>query len=272
MTTFLSSQHERVWQLGRRYIAGLVPADATAIASALAGQSVAANIGWLTRVATDQHTAADNSRRYRRLAVSLAQQPVGTWLEVDLPHIGLELSVPVAVKQLRLIAAGLPAGRFIQVGAEDSDQTDSVLATVLAARRAGVPIRATVQANLHRSPDDVARLTEAGVPIRLVKGGFLEPAERALPSGAETDLAFVVLAWQIMGEGTGLTLATHDPRIQSMMPPEVPVEMLLGVRSEGVSSMAAEGRQVRLFVPFGTAWFDYLAKRVSDAEKAGVTL
>jgi proline dehydrogenase len=268
MTSFRTSEHERVWLRGRRYIAGLALADATAIAASLAERSIAINLGWLTEASTDSKTAATNAGKYEELAASLAELPTRTRLEVDLPHIGL--GDPIAVQHLRQIASSLPEGRFIQVGAEDSDQTSMVLDTVVAAHMDGVPIRATIQANLRRSPADVSRLTAAGVPIRLVKGGFPEPADRALPYGVETDLAFVELAKQIREADTGLSLATHDPRMHELLWPGPEIEMLLGVRPDAVNALVADGHCVRVFVPFGEAWFDYLAKRVSDAEKAGV--
>lgn len=268
MTTFRTSEQERVWQRGRRYIAGLALADATAIAASLAERSIATNLGWLAQVATDAETASANANRYASLAESLAALPDATRLEVDLPHIGL--GDPVAVKHLRQIASKLPAGRFIQVGAEDSDQTSTVLDTVLAAHMDGVPIRATIQANLRRSPEDASRLTAAGVPIRLVKGGFPEPLDRALPYGVETNRAFVALAEQVRSAGTGLSLATHDQRMHDLLWPGPEVEMLLGVRPDAANALVADGHTVRLFVPFGEAWFDYVAKRVSDAENAGL--
>ena len=53
---------------------------------------------------------------------------------------------------------------------EDTSRTDPTLQVVTALAAEGAPLMATVQANLRRSPHDVARLAAAGVPVRLVKG------------------------------------------------------------------------------------------------------
>jgi proline dehydrogenase len=79
---------------------------------------------------------------------------------------------------LAAVAAALPEGRRVQVGAEDAARTDAVLGCVLdvAGRGLAERVGATVQANLLRSPDDADTLVEAGVHIRLVKGAYVEPA------------------------------------------------------------------------------------------------
>ena len=45
---------------------------------------------------------------------------------------------------------------------------------MLTTARAGGSVSATIQANLRRSPTDAVTLAEAGVPIRLVKGAYVE--------------------------------------------------------------------------------------------------
>jgi proline dehydrogenase len=62
---------------------------------------------------------------------------------------------------------------------------------VLVLARAGAPVMATVQGNLRRSPADGQRLAKAGVPIRLIKGEYVEPPEIAHAWGEETDLAYL---------------------------------------------------------------------------------
>jgi proline dehydrogenase len=271
MSTTVHPATDRLPDFGQRYVAGLDRESALSKISELHAGGVACNIGRLVPVAPDEATAEATTAGYLSLARDLAGVAETTWLEVDLPQVGLDVSAGCCVRQLGRIAEQLPAGRWIQVGAEDSGRTDAVVEVVLAARRRGVPIRATIQANLRRSPADVARLVAAGMPLRLVKGGFAEPRQLAWAFGEPTNLAFLGLARQILRAGTGLTLATHDRLLQQALLPEAgdtAVEMLLGVRPEVVDELLGQGRQVRLFVPYGTDWSAYVAKRVEDAAKA----
>jgi proline dehydrogenase len=260
---------QALWAQGRDYLGGTDGDAAAAKIKELAAASFTCNLGWLTGVAADRSTAAANTRRYATLAGQLAGLPTGTWLEADAPHLGVDVSPTLCADNLRAIARRLPPGRMIQLGAEDASRTEAVLGTVLAAHRAGLPVRATLQANLHRSSGDADRLIAERVPVRLVKGGFPETADIALQRPEAIDESYLRLARRFAEARVPLTLATHDAEILSRVSvaPGTPVEMLLGVLPEQARSLRAAGRPVRLYVPFGTAWEEYVAKRISDAAK-----
>ncbi|MBV8999075.1 MAG: hypothetical protein JO304_08455 [Solirubrobacterales bacterium] len=141
----------------------------------------------------------------------------------------------------------------------------------LAAARAGGAVSATVQANLRRSERDAEALAEAGVPIRLVKGAYVEAPEVARPWGEATDLAFVELAHRLQRGGATLYLATHDRVLREALLPALPgvgVEMLLGVRPEDHAGLVARGVPVRVYVPCGDEWFRYAMRRAAEGRGA----
>jgi proline dehydrogenase len=132
-------------------------------------------------------------------------------------------------------------------------------------------VAATVQANLRRSPADADRLAEAGVPIRLVKGAYVESPALAHPWGDATDLAFIDLAYVIHAAGATLSLGTHDPVIREALLPALAgagLEMLLGVRTEDLRPLAARGVPIRVYVPYGDRWFRYAMRRASESRGA----
>ena len=88
---------------------------------------------------------------YLELAGALPP-PADVWLSVDLSHLALDADSVAVAERLAAIARALPAGRRVQVGAEEAAQTDAVLACVLdvAARGLADRLGATVQANLVR--------------------------------------------------------------------------------------------------------------------------
>lgn len=192
--------------------------------------------------------------------------PGDAWASVDLSHVGLELGVGSATTALRRIGDALPDGARIQVGAEEAARTDAVLAVVLAAHRAGVALSATVQANLRSSPSVAARLAGEGVWVRLVKGAYVEDAALAHPYGPATDAAFDAIAADLVARGAALSLATHDPARIAAVPEHLPVEVLLGVRAVDARAFTAAGRHVRVYAPFGPAWFRYWMRRVAEAQ------
>ena len=253
----------------RRYVAGESVQDAVAVVRALAADGLGASIDLFGERVTDPGHAARVADAYAELAGALSATPPTTLLAIDLSHVAFDAG------HLARIAAALPEGRLLQVGAEEAETTDRVHAAILRAHADGLPVAATLQANLRRSPADADRLAAAGVPVRLVKGAYVEPAGVAHPYGVATDEAYDHLARRLAagygdgGRGARVALATHDdalraPLLQAL--PDAACELLLGVHPERARALRAAGRTVRVYVPFGTDWLRYFLRRRAEAQ------
>jgi proline dehydrogenase len=264
---------QAAYRWASRYVAGTTADDAFATAHELAAQGVLSSIDLFGENVTDPCEADEVADSYVALADRLAvDAPVGTWLSIDLSHIGIDEPGDGPRRRLDRIAAALPDGARLQVGAEQAARTDRILDAVLAVARAGGPVAATVQANLRRSPADADRLAAEGVPIRLVKGAYVETPSLAHPWGDATDLAFIELAYTLHRAGATVSLATHDPVIREALLPAMAgagVEMLLRVRPDDLPSLVARGVPVRVYVAFGERWFRYAMRRAAESRGAG---
>jgi proline dehydrogenase len=256
----------RAYRSARRYVAGERVQDAVAVARALAADGIGASLDLFGERVTERSHAARVADVYVELASALAATPPDTWLSIDLSHIAFDAG------HLRRIAAALPPGRTLQVGAEEAATAGRVQEAVIAAAAAGLPVAATLQANLRRSPGDADRLAAAGVPVRLVKGAYVEPGPIAHPNGPPTDRAYAELARRLAGpggDGDGVALATHDDALREPLLAALPAascELLLGVAPDRARALAAAGRTVRVYVPFGPHWLRYLLRRRAEAQ------
>jgi proline dehydrogenase len=259
------------YRLASRYVAGLTAEDAFVTASRLAERGVLSSIDYFGERVTDPDEAERVADAYVALAARLGSEaPAGTYLSVDLSHLAID-DAGVA-RRLERITEALPAGAVVQVGAEEAARADRILATVLAVARGGVRVAATLQANLRRSVSDASTLVDAGVPIRLVKGAYVESPAVAHSFGEPTNLAFVNLAHSLHGAGAKLSLATHDPVLREALLPSLPgagVEMLLGVRPDDQLELAARGVTIRVYMPYGNQWFRYAMRRLAESRGAG---
>jgi proline dehydrogenase len=260
------------WRAASKYVAGTSAADAFRVVQRLAADGVAASIDQFGEHVGDRDTADAVAASYVRLAEDLAAHPPSVWLAVDLSHLGLDVDAGRCADDLAAAAAALPPGRRIQVGAEDQSRADAVLGCVLDVAGRGLADRlgATVQANLHRSPDDADRLVTAGVQVRLVKGAYVEPTG-AHPYGEPTDVAFLRLAHRLAAADADFSLATHDGVLREALLAALgprPVEQLLGVRPDVLGELVARGVPVRVYVPFGANWFRYWMRRVAESRGA----
>jgi proline dehydrogenase len=256
---------ERAWRSARRYVAGAETADAIAVARQLDAVGLGASID-LFGERTEPREAPAVARRYTELcAAVVGATDGGAWLSIDLSHIAFDEAL------LDEIAGAVPPGRRLQVGAEEAAVADRVLDLVVGAARRGLPVEATLQANLRRSPADADRLAAEGVPVRLVKGAYAEAPDVALPWGPPTDRAFAGLAHKLHIAGVDVALATHDPLLRATLLADMPdarCELLLGIDPPGARRLAASGRDVRVYVPFGPAWFRYFMRRRAESQGA----
>jgi proline dehydrogenase len=264
---------ELAWRAASRYVAGSSSADAVRVARELHDRGVAASIDQFGELVDDPAVARQVADDYARLAGELAGLPGDTWLAVDLSHLGLDVDPGACADHLAAIARALPHDRRIQVGAEDHARADAVLGCVLDVAGRGLAGRlgATVQANLRRTPADLERLVTAGVHVRLVKGAYVEPLDRALPYGEPTDIAYLRLAHRLAAADTPFSLATHDGVLREALLTAVgpmPVEHLLGVRPDVLDDLTARGVPVRVYIPFGDNWFRYWMRRVAESRGA----
>ncbi len=260
------------WRAAARYVSGPTAADALLLARKLHQRGISASIDQFGELVRDLALADQVAADYAGLAVQLSRQPGDTWLAVDLSHLGLDVDAAGCVDRLAAIAERLSDERRIQVGAEDYDRAEAVLGCVLAVAGRGLAGRlgATVQANFRRAPADLERLVAAGVHIRLVKGAYLTPAERVLPHGEATDIAYLRLAHRLAEADTPFSLATHDGVVREALLATGPcsIEQLLGVRPATLPGLIARDIPVRVYVPFGGNWFRYWMRRVAESRGA----
>lgn len=262
---------EPAYRAARRYVAGRTLDDALAVARDLSGKGLASSLDFFGEQVGHPEAARVAADRYLELARAVRELNSDVYVSIDLSHVGLDISADFCREQLERIIRELPADCRIQVGAEDAARTDRVFEVILALAKVGAPLMATLQANLRRSPADGDRLTKAGVPIRLVKGAYIEPPSVAHPWGEATDTAYVRLAHNLAGAKSELAIATHDRVIREALLlalPRLRVEMLLGVRPHDAEDLVQRGHHVRLYVPYGHDWFRYWMRRLAESRGA----
>jgi proline dehydrogenase len=257
------------WRAASRYVAGRSRDDAMATAERLLGEGHGVSVDLFGERVSDPAIADRVLEDYLALAGALPLVPVDVWLSVDLSHLAMGVDASAVADRLAAIAGALPAGRRVQVGAEEAAFTDRVLGCVFAVAARGLADRlgATVQANLLRSPADTDALAAAGVHVRLVKGAYVE-GSGAHPFGEPTDVGFLRLGFRLAERGAAWSMATHDGRLREALllaHGAVPVEQLLGVRPEALRELRDRGVATRVYVPYGPDWFRYWMRRLAES-------
>lgn len=260
------------WRAASRYVSGRSRAEALTVTDRLLADGHGVSVDLFGELVSDVDTATGVVEQYLSLAAAMPPPPADVWLSVDLTHLALDADPAGSADRLAAIAAALPPGRRVQVGAEDARRTDAVLTCVLDVAGRGLADRlgVTVQANLLRSREDADVVAGAGVHVRLVKGAYVE-SSGVRPHGEPTDIAYLRLGSHLVERRATWSMATHDGRLREallMAGGPVTVEQLLGVRPDVLAELHRRAVPTRVHVPYGRDWSRYWMRRVAESRGA----
>ncbi len=84
----------------------------------------------------------------------------------------------------------------------------------------------------------------------------------------------MMLSEKARQNGTYLGIATHDEAMinaaiqyvrENMIPQNAfEFQMLYGIRRELQEALVKQGYQVRIYIPYGTAWYPYFVRRLAE--------
>jgi len=264
-----------VARVARRYIAGETLEEAVAAVRAIREEGCETTVDVLGEFITNLDQARATAGEYLRTVEGLRAAGLTVNVSVKLTAFGLLLDEGVCRGLVEEVArAAAAAGGFLRVDMEDSPCTDRTLAVHDALRGKGLPVGTVLQARLHRTPRDAARLAAEGASVRLCKGIYLEPPSIAHVSRDAIREAFLGnLALLLDGRGR-VGIATHDaPLVEAaermLREKGVPREryefqMLLGVLPDLRRDLLARGHPLRIYVPYGTQWYAYSTRRLRE--------
>ena len=251
----------------QRFVAGNTIGEAVAAAVEMKGRGFTVTLDRLGEASTGAKAdayAADAARLLEAQAAAGLEPNVS----VKLTAIGLSEGSAVATARLeRILMTAQRVNGFVRVDAEHAESLDALHEIVLAARAAGRPVGTVLQANMRRSVADCARLTSAGVPIRLVKGAY-DPGADGVGDPAAVDAAYLALASTLLATSVPLAFGTHDERILTQLAERsrgrAEAQLLYGVRSDLADRLASAGWRVRIYTPYGPDWWPYSLRRMAE--------
>ncbi len=214
-------------------------------------------------------------------------------VSIKLTQIGMGLDEEICRQNLTRILEQVQRHRtFVRIDMEDTPYTDMTLAMYYSMLQRGFTVNQVglvVQSYLYRTEEDVRRLLEHNTHLRLVKGAYKEPSEKAFPKKADVDANFDLLtklmidaaltaeANKISSDGRVPpipAIATHDEKRIAFakqyaekvgLPREaLEFQMLYGIRRDLQEQLVKQGYPVRVYVPFGTHWYPYFMRRLAE--------
>ncbi|NLG22312.1 MAG: proline dehydrogenase [Actinomycetales bacterium] len=266
----------------RRFVAGESTEQAVDVARELDASGRMATIDFLGEDTLDPAQATYTKDAYVTLLTALSDVGLteggGVEVSLKLSALGQALGADgekIALENARAICqVAANAGTTVTLDMEDHTTTDSTLGILRELRQDWPWVGAVLQSYLYRTEQDCRDLAHEGSRVRICKGTYKEPESVAYQDKSEVDKAYVrCLKILLAGDGYPM-IASHDPRLieiagvlaaaNGRAADSFEYQMLLGIRPEEQRRLAAQGDQVRVYVPYGDEWYGYLMRRMAE--------
>ena len=268
--------------VARRFVAGQTIDEAMEATQEINARGMMVTLDYLGESVTDTEVAISARNEILQLLERINAESVDANVSVKLSQLGLRIDEILALDSLRLILT--KAGEYdnkVRIDMEESALVDTTLDLYRTLRddyglkNVGV----VIQSYLYRSEDDVRQLIHEGAWVRLCKGAYAEPPDIAYPNKDDTDKSFVHLTESMLSQkarenGVYLGVATHDEKMiqatlqyvesENIKPDEFEFQMLYGIRRDLQQQLVDDGYRVRIYVPYGTAWYPYFVRRLAE--------
>ena len=258
-----------------RFVAGETLADALEAVRRANGRNL---LGILDLLGEQTGTPEDAARAAGGIAAALdaiREWRVQSQVSVKLTQLGLALDPALALANLTTLAGkARELDNFVWVDMEESAYTRSTLEIVSGVHTESQNVGVAIQACLYRSEEDALAMVRRGIPVRLVKGAYLEPESVAFARKRQTDANYLKLMRLLLEGGTTNAIATHDEalieatlafaRSRGIAPDRFEFQMLYGIRRDLQAGLAREGYRVRVYIPYGRQWYPYFMRRLAE--------
>lgn len=263
-------------KLTSRFVAGRSLDDGMTVISGLASEKIAATLDFLGENVRSLDEAGQSRDSYLAALSAIARAGLPATVSLKLTQFGLDFSEQACRQNVEALAVQAQSmNSRIEIDMESSAYTDRTLAVVrFVQERYPAHVRAVIQAYLYRSETDIRQLSDLKIPVRLCKGAYREPAAAAFPRKADVDSNYVKLLKLLLDCGTDPAIASHDEQMINValehaksnhIPPEkFEFQMLYGIRRDLQRRIVTGGYRLRLYVPYGDAWYPYFMRRLAE--------
>lgn len=265
--------------LARRFVAGETIEGAVEATGALNEKRIHVTLDILGENVTNEAEATALADGYIGLLDEIALRKLDANVSIKLTMMGLEISDAFCRANVeRILRKAEDYGNFVRVDMEGSAYTQRTLDLFYDMYRAHPGnVGIVLQSYLYRTEKDVEDAIKAGCRVRLCKGAYKEPKEVAYPRKDDVNAAYVKLMKRLLQAGNYPGIATHDLKIvsdaleyvreQGINPDRFEFQMLYGIRRDVQAKLAADGYNMRVYVPYGTAWFPYFYRRMRERKE-----
>lgn len=279
------------WRVASRFVAGTRIEDAIRVIRELNAKGLNVTLDYLGEHTSTPQEAADSTAAIIGTLDAIKKAGLCANVSIKLTQIGLGLDESVCRQNLeRILIRARDTSNFVRIDMEDTPYTDQTIGLCQLMRKNGFTNTGiALQSYLYRTEADARKLLEGATPIRLVKGAYQEPADKAFQKKADVDANYDLVTKITMDGALRASspkrssdgcfppipaIGTHDVNritfakryAEKMSLPKNAFEfqMLYGIRRDLQEQLVQEGYAVRVYVPFGQHWYPYFMRRLAE--------
>ncbi|OEL02072.1 proline dehydrogenase family protein [Staphylococcus casei] len=196
-------------------------------------------------------------------------------MSVKLSQLGSEFDIDLAYRNLREIL--LKANEFnnmhINIDTEKYNSLFDITQVLDRLKGEFKNVGTVIQAYLYKADALVDKYPE--LRLRMVKGAYKEADTIAFQTKEEIDENYIRLIEKRLLSAKNVTsIATHDDRVITHIKQFIKdnkierdryeFQMLYGFRSDLAETIAKEGNNFCIYVPYGDDWFSYFMRRLAE--------
>lgn len=265
--------------LAKRFVAGESFEAAVSKVRELNQKDIRVTLDFLGENVNNRTMADKMVARYVRLFDNIGAADIDSTISVKLTMLGLDIGMNYCRDNLfTLLDVARRHDQFVRIDMESSDYTQRTIELFKDTFRAyGEHVGIVLQAYLHRTREDVTELAEMGADVRMCKGAYDEPEEIALQNMSEIREAFKEYTRILLEKTACPRIATHDDQLidwtrnytadHHIGTSRFEFQMLYGLRQDTMERLARKGFNTRIYVPFGTMWFPYFKRRLTERKE-----
>ncbi len=254
--------------------------DAQSALDAAKAQGDGAVLTRLGENLTNAKEAEEVTQHYLGVLDKIHAGKLDVEISIKPTQLGLDFSKEDCQKHLdALLERAKSQNNWVWVDMEASDYTEVTLDLYKNARRRYANSGLCIQAYLYRTEKDLTDLIALGSGVRLVKGAYKEPPDKAFPKKSDVDenyfkLATMLLSPEARAKGVRAIFGTHDPalirrieeygRSQNLPPCALEFQMLYGIRRQEQERVAKAGEKFRVLISYGEAWWAWYMRRLAE--------
>ena len=216
---------------------------------------------------------------YSELIKKISIEKIDSTISVKLTHLGLGINPDLGERNIHSLSLiGKENNVGITIDMESSPYTSKTFEIYKNAIIKNEELGAVIQAYLYRSLDDIKHLDSSLLNLRICKGIYNESQDIAIQDRLAINDNYFEMAKSLLNGQGYACLATHDltliDRLESFIdendisPKRFEFQVLYGVpMGNRLEELKSKGYKIRIYVPFGEAWFEYSVRRLKENPK-----